>query len=378
LVSLEKVDTLLPGVESNAPSARRHGYNVCKRSNNAQRDAKGERLNVTSSTHPASAPPDPSIGAAEEGLRLLRAMQLIRTFEEQVRNLSAAGVIPGLVHLCAGQEAVAVGVCSLLRVDDMIASNHRGHGHCLAKGADVGRLMAEIMGRRTGYSLGRGGSLHIFDAANGNLGTTGVVGGGIPLATGAALSAKRNGRSQVTAAFFGDGALNQGLMFEVMNMAAIWRLPVLFVCENNGFGEFTATEDVTAGSDPLARGQAFGIPSQTVDGMDVLAVRAAAQAAIARARKGNGPSFLVCNTYRYGGHHVGDKQDYKDDAEAKAWRLKDPIERLSRLLKESNMASETTIAALKQEIEQQVRAAVEQAKAAPLPASDELEVHLYA
>lgn len=318
------------------------------------------------------------LASAEEGLQLLRAMQLIRSFEEQVRNLSAAGMIPGLVHLCAGQEAVAVGVCSLLNIDDKIASNHRGHGHCLAKGANVSRVMAEIMGRRTGYSLGRGGSLHIFDEANGNLGTTGIVGGGIPLATGAALSAKRNGRGQVAAAFFGDGALNQGLMFEVMNMAAIWRLPVLFVCENNGFGEFTAIEDVTAGSDPLARGQAFGIPSQAVDGMDVLAVRMAAQIAIARARQGNGPSFLVCNTYRYGGHHVGDKQDYKDDKEAEAWRLKDPIDRLARLLLESNLVNKATIAALKQEMEQEVRAVVEMAKVASLPTADDLEAHLYA
>lgn len=316
--------------------------------------------------------------SAEEGLRLLRCMQLIRVFEEQVRSLYAAGAIPGLVHLCAGQEAVAAGVCSLLRADDMIASNHRGHGHCLAKGADVGRLMAEIMGRRTGYGLGRGGSLHIFDAANGNLGTTGIVGGGIALAAGAALSAKRRGRSQVTAAFFGDGALNQGLLFEVMNMAAIWRLPVLFICENNGFGEFTATEDVTAGADPLARGQAFAIPSETVDGMDVLAVRAASQDAIERARNGGGPSFLVCNTYRYGGHHAGDKQDYKDDAEAKAWRLKDPIEKLDRWLRDSKLATAATIDALKREIDQEVRAAVELAKQAPLPAADDFEAHLYA
>lgn len=316
--------------------------------------------------------------SAEEGLRLLRCMQLIRVFEEQVRSLYAAGAIPGLVHLCAGQEAVAAGVCSLLRADDMIASNHRGHGHCLAKGADVGRLMAEIMGRRTGYGLGRGGSLHIFDAANGNLGTTGIVGGGIALAAGAALSAKRRGRGQVTAAFFGDGALNQGLLFEVMNMAAIWRLPVLFICENNGFGEFTATEDVTAGADPLARGQAFAIPSETVDGMDVLAVRAASQDAIERARNGGGPSFLVCNTYRYGGHHAGDKQDYKDDAEAKAWRLKDPIEKLDRWLRDSKLATAATIDALKREIDQEVRAAVELAKQAALPAADDFEAHLYA
>ena len=221
-------------------------------------------------------------------------------------------------------------------------------------------------------------SLHIFDAANGNLGTTGIVGGGIPLAAGAALSAKRRGRRQVAVAFFGDGALNQGLLFEVMNMAAIWRLPVLFVCENNGFGEFTAIEDVTAGPDPIARGLAFGIPSETVDGMDVLAVRAAAQRALERARDGGGPSFLVCNTYRYGGHHVGDKQDYKDDADAKAWRLKDPIERLGRWLQDSGMATARTIAALKHDIDAEVRAAIELAKAAPFPAADDLGAHLHA
>jgi pyruvate dehydrogenase E1 component alpha subunit len=260
----------------------------------------------------------------------------------------------------------------------MIASNHRGHGHCLAKGADVARLMAEVMGRRTGYGLGRSGTLHVFDAANGNLGTTGIVGGGIPLAAGAALSAKRRGHRRVAVAFFGDGALNQGLLFEVMNMAAIWRLPALFVCENNGFGEFTAIEDVTAGPDPIARGLAFGIPSETVDGMDVLAVRAAAQRALARARDGGGPSFLICNTYRYGGHHVGDKQDYKDDAAVKAWRLKDPIERLGRWIVESKLATADAIAAIKHAVDDQVRVAVELAKAAPSPVADDLKAQLYA
>ena len=316
--------------------------------------------------------------SAEEALRLLYRMQLIRTFEEQVRTLYSGGMIPGLVHLCAGQEAVAVGVCCLLGADDMIASTHRGHGHCLAKGADVARLMAEIMGRTTGYGLGRGGTLHIFDAANGNLGTTGIVGGGIPLAAGAALSAKRRGRRQVAVAFFGDGALNQGLLFEVLNMAAIWRLPVLFVCENNGFGEFTAIEDVTAGANPIARGLTFDIPSESVDGMDVLAVRTAAAGALARARDGGGPSFLVCNTYRFGGHHVGDKQDYKDDDDAKAWRLKDPIERFGRWLQDSGMATASAIAALENEIDVVVRDAIDRAKATPFPAADTLGIHLYA
>lgn len=328
--------------------------------------------------HPTTESSAPSLSSAEQAVPLLRRMQLIRAFEEQVRNLYTGGVIPGLVHLCAGQEAVAVGVCSLLGPDDMIASNHRGHGHCLAKGADVTRLMAEVLGRRTGYGLGRSGTLHVFDAANGNLGTTGIVGGGIPLAAGAALSAKRRGRRQVAVSFFGDGALNQGLLFEVLNMAAIWRLPMLFVCENNGFGEFTAIEDVTAGADPVARGLTFGIPSETVDGMDVLAVRAAAQRALVCARDGGGPTFLVCNTYRFGGHHVGDKQDYKDDAEVEAWRRRDPIERFGRWLQDAGLATADTIAALKNDIHAEVRAAVDIAKAAPLPDADDLGRHLHA
>jgi pyruvate dehydrogenase E1 component alpha subunit len=319
----------------------------------------------------------PALPPTQEALSLLRSMQLIRAFEEQVRNLAAGGAVPGLVHLCAGQEAVAVGVCALLRPQDAIASNHRGHGHCLAKGADVNRLMAEIMGRRTGYGRGRAGSMHMFDAVNGNLGTNGIVGGGIPLAAGAALSAKRRGRGEVAACFFGDGALNQGLLFEVMNMAAIWRLPVLFVCESNGYGEFTASADVTAGADPVKRGAVFDISSEAVDGMDVLAVREAAMRAIARARAGQGPGFLVCTTYRYGGHHVGDRQAYKDAAEAEAWRRKDPIVRVAQRLQDSGMATAAAIAAMAAEVETEVRAAVDLAKAAPLPGAEDLEAHLY-
>ena len=314
----------------------------------------------------------------DQALVLLRRMQLIRAFEKQVHTLVLGGVVPGLAHLCSGQEAVAVGVCADLRPTDVIASNHRGHGHCLAKGGQVNRLMAEVMGRRSGYGLGRGGSLHMFDPANGNLGTNGIVGGGIPLAAGAALTAKRRGNGDVAACFFGDGALNQGLLFEVMNMAAIWRLPALFVCENNGYGEFTASEDVTAGRDPLGRGRVFDMPAELVDGMDVLAVRTAASHAVARARAGEGPSFLVCTTYRYGGHHVADKQDYKDAEEARAWRQKDPILRLSRRLQEQGLASAEQIAAQEAEVEAEVRTAVEAGKAADLPGSGDLRSFLYA
>ena len=318
-----------------------------------------------------------ALPGAHDALALLRGMMLIRAFEERVRSLFAGGLIPGLVHLCSGQEAVAVGVCSVLRQSDFIASNHRGHGHCIAKGARLDRLMAELMGRRDGYGRGRGGSLHVFDPANGNLGTNGIVGGGIPLAAGAALSAKRRGRDDVAVCFFGDGALNQGLFFEVMNMAAIWRLPVLFVCENNGYGEFTASEDVTAGR-LLARGEVFGIPSEAIDGMDVLAVRAATERAVARARGGAGPAFLVCTTYRYSGHHAGDKQDYKSDAEVREWQQKDPIVRLRRRLEQEGSASSDRIAALAAEVAAEVSAAVDFARASPLPGAGDLAVHLHA
>ncbi len=315
--------------------------------------------------------------AAEEALALLRRMMLIRAFEERVRSLFAGGLIPGLVHLCSGQEAVAVGVCSVLRQSDVIASNHRGHGHCIAKGARLDRLMAELMGRRDGYGGGRGGSLHVFDPANGNLGTNGIVGGGIPLAAGAALSAKQLGRDSVAACFFGDGALNQGLLFEVMNMAAVWRLPVLFVCENNGYGEFTASEDVTAGH-LLARGEVFGIASEAIDGMDVLAVQDATTRAVARARSGAGPTFLVCTTYRYSGHHAGDKQDYKSEAEARQWQQKDPIIRLGRRLEDKGLANADRIASLAAEVAAEVSAAVDFARASPLPDAGDLAGNLHA
>jgi pyruvate dehydrogenase E1 component alpha subunit len=317
-----------------------------------------------------------ALPASEQCIALLRGMMLIRSFEERVRRLFAGGLIPGLVHLCSGQEAVAVGVCSALRQSDFIASNHRGHGHCIAKGTRIDRLMAELMGRRDGYGLGRGGSLHVFDPANGNLGTNGIVGGGIPLAAGAALSARRRGRDDVAVCFFGDGALNQGLFFEVMNMAAIWRLPVLFVCENNGYGEFTASEDVTAGR-ILARGGVFDVPSEAVDGMDVLAVAAAAERAVARGRAGEGPSFLVYTTYRYSGHHAGDKQDYKDAEEAKAWLQKDPIRRLASQLERAGVLSPDRAAAIEAEVEAEVDAAVAFGRASAAPAPDQLQVHLH-
>ncbi|MPZ55492.1 MAG: ABC transporter substrate-binding protein [Rhizobiales bacterium] len=310
------------------------------------------------------------------GLSLYRGMVTIRAFEERVRSLSAAGQVPGLTHLYSGQEAVAVGVSSALQPDDAITSHHRGHGHCLASGADPVRLMAEILGRTAGYGLGRGGSMHILDPATRNLGTNGIVGGGVPLATGAALTAKTLHASWLAVAFFGDGAMNQGIVFECMNMAALWKLPVLYVCENNHYGEFTRIDDVTAGT-LAGRAAVFGIPVAEIDGMDVLAVHAAAQDAVARAREGQGPSLLVCDTWRFSGHHAGDKQSYKDDAEAKNWAAKCPIETLGRRLVANKLADADSLSALRKTIEADIAAVAEQARAMPEPASASLEDHLH-
>lgn len=309
-------------------------------------------------------------------LPLYRQMLLIRAFEDQVRSLAAGGLVPGLVHLYAGQEAVAVGVCAALRQDDMIASHHRGHGHCLAKGMPARPLLAEILGRRDGSGRGRGGSMHVFDPGRGNLGTNGIVGGGVPLAAGAALAARRLGTDRVAVAFFGDGALNQGIVPEVMNMAAIWSLPVVFVCEHNGYGEFTASADVTAGR-LAARGEVFGIPCAEIDGMDVLAVREAASAAVDRARRGEGPSFLVCHTWRYSGHHAGDRQDYKETEEDRRWRARDPIPRLAARLRDDGVA-DADIAALAEAVAHDVADAAAFARASAEPDAAEFDAHVFA
>src|SRR5881396_3892949 len=238
--------------------------------------------------------------------------------------------MPGLAHLYIGEEAVAVGVCQTLRRDDYITSTHRGHGHCLAKGAHVDTMFAELLGKEPGYCKGKGGSMHIADQESGNLGANAIVGGSSGIATGAALSARKRGTDQVAVCFFGEGALGQGLLYEVMNMAALWRLPVVYVCENNLYNEYTHFSEVTAGSIP-ARAEAFGIPTEEVDGQDVLAVRAAAEGAVERARSGGGPSFLLAATYRYHGHHVGDvdRAYYRKKEEEKLWvDERDPIDLL--------------------------------------------------
>src|SRR5437016_1520695 len=242
---------------------------------------------------------------AQQWLRMYRRMVMIRLFEEQVNDLYTRALMPGLAHLYIGEEAVAVGVCEALEPADYITSTHRGHGHCLAKGAALDRMFAELLGKEAGYCKGKGGSMHIADPDTGNLGANAIVGGSAGIATGAALSAKRLKTGQVAVCFFGDGALGQGLLYEVMNMASLWKLPVIYVCENNLYNEYTHNRETTAG-EISARATALGIPAEEVDGQNIQAVYAAALRAVERARRGEGPTFLLCHTYRYYGHHVGD------------------------------------------------------------------------
>src|SRR5437763_1861346 len=254
----------------------------------------------------------------EQHLHMYRQMAKIRAFEEQVNELYKGAKMPGLAHLYIGEEAVAVGVCEALRRDDFITSTHRGHGHCLAKGASVNRMFAELLGKEAGYCRGKGGSMHIADQDTGNLGANAIVGGSAGIATGAALPAKMRGSDQVAVCFFGDGALGQGVLYEVMNMASLWKLPVIYVCENNLYGEYTPGSETIAGEIP-ARAKAFGIHAETVDGQDVQAVNATMRRLVERARRGEGPAFLECKTYRYYGHHVGDvNREYRTREEAKA------------------------------------------------------------
>src|SRR5688500_1482264 len=237
-------------------------------------------------------------------IRLYDRMVAIRLFEERVNDLYTRALMPGLAHLYIGEEAIAVGVCEALRNDDYITSTHRGHGHCLAKGANLDLMFAELLGKEAGYCKGKGGSMHIADPDTGNLGANAIVCGSAGIATGAALSAKRLNTGQVAVCFFGDGAMGQGLLYEVMNMAALWKLPVIYVCENNLYNEYTHNSETLAG-DILTRCAGFGIEGESVDGQDVRTVHATAEGIVERVRHGAGPGFLVCNTYRFHGHHVG-------------------------------------------------------------------------
>jgi pyruvate dehydrogenase E1 component alpha subunit len=306
-------------------------------------------------------------------------MVRIREFEEKVYELYTHALMPGLAHLYSGEEAVAVGVCEALRPDDFITSTHRGHGHCLAKGASVERMFAELLGKEAGYCRGKGGSMHIADPECGNLGANAIVGGSAGIATGAGFSAKRLGTGQVAVCFFGEGALGQGLLYEVMNLAQLWALPVLYVCENNLYSEYTHYRETTAG-EIAARPQAFGIETRTVDGQDVRAVHATTYPLVERARQGGGPAFLLCHTYRYYGHHVGDtsRSYYRSKEEEQQWReARDPLRILAEWLVSQGTA-QSTLDQIGAEVQAEIKAGARYAVEAAYPQADEVDQHVYA
>jgi pyruvate dehydrogenase E1 component alpha subunit len=316
----------------------------------------------------------------DQYIEMYRRMMMIRLFEEQVNELYTRALMPGLAHLYAGEEAVAVGVCEALRPDDYITSTHRGHGHCLAKGASPDRMFAELLGKEAGYCKGKGGSMHIADPATGNLGANAIVAGSTGIATGAAFSAKHFGKGQVAVCFFGEGALGQGVVYEVMNLAALWKLPVIYVCENNLYSEYTHFSETTAG-EILARGPAFGVPSGSVDGQDVRAVYAVAKKMTDRARDGQGPSFLVCDTYRYTGHHVGDvnREYYRSKQEEHDWKTeRDPIKILGEWLIGQGLTNADALVRIEDELRAEMKSAVNFAISAPYPNVDKVEQDVYA
>jgi acetoin:2,6-dichlorophenolindophenol oxidoreductase subunit alpha len=297
---------------------------------------------------------------------MYHALWRIRLFEDQVQRLAGAGQIPGFPHLSTGQEAVAVGVCAHLHREDVLFTSHRGHGHVLAKGSDLEKTFAEILGRETGLCRGRGGSMHLVDATNGILGATGVVGGNLALAAGAAWAAQAQATGNISVVFFGDGATGAGAFHETLNLASLWRLPVLFVCENNGVAEFTSREEHSNVKHVSDFAAPYGIPTKTVDGNDLPAVYAAAEAAIGSVRRGAGPYLLECMTFRMAGHYVGDAQHYRSREELAAMREKCPIERLKRRLITQGVTA-TELDAIAGRARQEVEQAVEHARAAPRP-----------
>ena len=326
------------------------------------------------------APPDAASGPGPNWLRAYRLMLTIRLFEDRVNDLYQRKLMPGLAHLSSGEEGVAVGVCTALRDDDYITSTHRGHGHCLAKGASPDLMFAELLGKAAGYCGGKGGSMHIADQARGNLGANAIVGGSLGIATGAGLSIKQRGTDQVAVSFIGDGALGQGVLYEVMNMASLWKLPVIYVCENNLYGEYTPGAETVAGK-PLDRALAFGIPATEVDGQDVRAVYQAMATAVAHARGGGGPAFLLCSTYRYFGHHVGDvdRGYYRSREEEQFWREhRDPITLAREWLEAEGMADRASLEGLAVELTHELDAAVEFALAAPFPDPDQVATDVFA
>ncbi len=309
---------------------------------------------------------------------LYRKMALIREFEMRIDEMFATGRIRGTTHLSAGQEACAVGACAGLRSDDAVVSNHRGHGHFIAKGGDPGAMMAEMMGKQTGYSRGRGGSQHMACFDIGFLGSNGVTGGGLPVAVGAALGFKMQKTDRIVLCFFGDGASNQGTFHESLNLAAIWRLPIIFFCENNLYAMSTPMREATAVENIAERGGAYTIAGQIVDGNDVVVVKDAVAGAAERIRGGSGPALIEAMTYRYLGHSKSDKCEYRTREEEQYWHERDPIKLYAARLRESGELDDGRIAQIDAEVKQQVDEAVEFATMSPDPNPDELEGSVFA
>jgi len=304
-------------------------------------------------------------------------MMQIRTFEDAAGKNFADALVTGFVHLYAGEEAVAVGICAHLSDRDYITSTHRGHGHCIAKGVDIPGMVAELMGKSTGICKGKGGSMHIADVEKGMLGANGIVGGGLPLACGAALTAKTLGTGGVAVCFFGDGASNQGTFHEALNLAAIWKLPVVFVCENNGYAESTPVSYHCAASDIANRAGGYEMPGIVVDGLDLFAVYEAAGEAIARARRGEGPSLIEAKTYRYYGHFQGDTITYRTEDEVSRYRQRDAIQQVKSHALSRGLASEGEFAAIDERVQKDLDKAWEDAKAAPFPEPEDALQDVY-
>lgn len=310
--------------------------------------------------------------------KALRQMHLIRQFEEGAEQAYMRGLVHGTMHLSIGQEASAVGVGIMLESGDYITSTHRGHGHCIAKGADPKFMFAEFFGKDNGYCRGRGGSMHIADVASGNLGANGIVGGGLPIAVGAALALKQTGKPNVVVCFFGDGANNEGAFHESLNMAAIWKLPVVFVCENNKYGMSMSTERSTAVKSISQRAKAYDFPGVTVNGNNFAEVAHAAGEAIARARQGGGPTLLECMTYRYRGHSKSDRNRYRTKEEIDSWVARDPLRILQDDLLAHGLIEQAEIVAIMKSVQDEIDAAIQFAKDSPAPRVDDLLDFVYA
>ncbi len=312
-------------------------------------------------------------------LDLYRRMVRIRKFEDGIIQVYIRGLMPGLAHCYSGEEAVAVGVCSALREDDYIVSHHRGHGHLIAKGGKTDRMMAEVLGKAPGYNRGRGGTMHIADLSLGMLGANGIVGAGLGIGVGAGWSSKMKKKGQVSVIFYGDGASNQGGVSESMNLASIWKLPVIFVCENNSYGQFTAKSKVAGGPSLGARAEAFGLRATEVYGQEVLSVYDTMVQVIERVRSGQGPEFVECKTYRFGGHHVGDPgKAYRPAEEVEDWKAnRDPIKLFADKLTGDRVCTKAEVEAVDAEIQKEIDDAIEFAKAAPFPSESEVSMYVY-